>query len=139
MLSEFDTVGNGDGSLRVEADDVEASIELVSDGAKAGIAASTGAAFGDVRGDTLDTGRDSLEPPDVLAMVLGPPAARPGLDAREEGADSGDNLFIAADGTALGCGLAASLSDAEPSEAELAESETTLPFAAKFTLLYARS
>lgn len=136
MLSAFDTVGNGDGSLLVESEDVEAPVELLSDGARVDFAASTGAAFGDVRGDTLGTGRDSLEPPDVFAIVIGPPAARPGLEAREEGAESGDNLFIVADGTVLGCGLAASLSDAEPSEAELAESETTFPFGASFALLY---
>lgn len=133
----------GEAPLPVEddddADNAAEVAELDSDTARAVGPESTGAGgtLGEVRGETFLTGRDNLEPPDVLATVFGPPvAALPGLEAREEGVDSGESRFTM-DGMLAGGtgGFVCSLSEIEPSEAELADSEASLAFGICFTVL----
>lgn len=133
----------GEVGLPLDADaDAEVPVPE-SETAKAveGAGTAAGKILGEVRGETFRTGLDNLEPPEVLATVFGPPVATlPGLEAREEGADSGESRFMIADddddaaaaAEEMAATFTGSLSEAEPSEAELAEYDEILPFVGGF-------
>lgn len=122
-MAGFSTVDDGGvDSPIVEVDNVEET-ETPESGGRVD---ATGAGFGEFRGDTLGTGLDNLDPPEVLATTLGPPTALAGLDALEAGVESGERRFgNAASAAIVVLGLASVVSLSELSEAEVEDSAST--------------